>query len=375
MDKQEVLSQSSFSMLEGKVDSRLLAAVKSMKLIKPTQIQAETLPHLLMGKDVVGASKTGSGKTLAFLLPVIENLLRMKFTRQNGVGCIILSPTHNKVEKLAKLALRSDHIFVCINDDMQSTVSGLQQGYCLCCIENRIPWLYKMLKKGKKMKIMVFFSSCKSVDFHYEFFKVYCKAPVLSIHGKQTQARRKETYLNFLRVESGVLFCTDVAARGLDIPSVDWIVQYDAPTDPKKHAKYLLLIDYSIKISRMLCYSRNIFHRVGRTARGLNKKGNAVILLRPEEESFIEFVKRKKIYLDKYSFENPSEEVQTMLEMLVSTNGVIKTLARKAYLAFLRSYKTHPLKKIFNIKTLDLKLAARAFGFLEQPHVDCSILS
>lgn len=52
----------------------------------------------------------------------------------------------------------------------------------------------------------------------------------------------------------------------------------------------------------------------------------------------------------------------------------MKTLARKAYLSFLRCYKTHPLKKIFDISSLDLKLAAKAFGFLEQPHVDFRIL-
>lgn len=62
------------------------------------------------------------------------------------------------------------------------------------------------------------------------------------------------------------------------------------------------------------------------------------------------------------------------LEGLINKNGVMKTLARKAYLSFLRCYKLHPLKKIFNIKSLDLKLAAQAFGFLEQPHVDFCIL-
>ena len=62
------------------------------------------------------------------------------------------------------------------------------------------------------------------------------------------------------------------------------------------------------------------------------------------------------------------------LENLISNNGVMKTLARKAYLSFLRCYKTHPLKKIFDINSLDLKLAAKAFGFLEQPHVDFRIL-
>lgn len=55
----------------------------------------------------------------------------------------------------------------------------------------------------------------------------------LIFQGKQSQAKRKEAFQNFVDARYGALFCTDVAARGLDIPSVDWIVQYDPPTDPK----------------------------------------------------------------------------------------------------------------------------------------------
>lgn len=63
--------------------------------------------------------------------------------------------------------------------------------------------------------------------------------------GKQKQTKRTTTFFQFCNAETGVLLCTDVAARGLDIPAVDWIVQYDPPDDPKEY-----------------------IHRVGRTARG-----------------------------------------------------------------------------------------------------------
>lgn len=56
-----------------------------------------------------------------------------------------------------------------------------------------------------------------------------------NIHGKQKQSRRTATFLEFSKAESGVLLCTDVAARGLDIPAVQWIVQYDPPDDPKEY--------------------------------------------------------------------------------------------------------------------------------------------
>lgn len=59
--------------------------------------------------------------------------------------------------------------------------------------------------------------------------------------GKQKQTKRTTTFFQFCNADSGILLCTDVAARGLDIPEVDWIVQYDPPDDPKVHKKQTLI--------------------------------------------------------------------------------------------------------------------------------------
>eukprot|EP00042_Codosiga_hollandica_P056009 m.797126 g.797126 ORF g.797126 m.797126 type:complete len:187 (-) comp59253_c0_seq4:2656-3216(-) len=61
--------------------------------VTPTHIQTDALARALEGKDVLGAAKTGSGKTLAFLIPVIEKLYRERWTRIDGIGAIIISPT------------------------------------------------------------------------------------------------------------------------------------------------------------------------------------------------------------------------------------------------------------------------------------------
>ncbi|GJN32464.1 hypothetical protein PR202_gb20978 [Eleusine coracana subsp. coracana] len=58
-----------------------------------SEIQRAAIPHALCGRDVLGAAKTGSGKTLAFLIPVLEKLYRERWSPEDGVGCIILSPT------------------------------------------------------------------------------------------------------------------------------------------------------------------------------------------------------------------------------------------------------------------------------------------
>jgi len=49
------------------------------------------------------------------------------------------------------------------------------------------------------------------------------------------QEERTEQFFAFSNAPSGVLFCTDVAARGLDLPAVQWIVQYDTPGSPTEY--------------------------------------------------------------------------------------------------------------------------------------------
>lgn len=90
MDVDEIVSKSCFSMLQGKIDDRILNALKSMGLEKPTRIQAEVLPHLLLGKDLIGAAKTGSGKTLAFLIPVVDNLVKIGMSAKEGKIAFLL---------------------------------------------------------------------------------------------------------------------------------------------------------------------------------------------------------------------------------------------------------------------------------------------
>jgi ATP-dependent RNA helicase DDX18/HAS1 len=68
-------------------------ALKTLGFDRMTQIQAKSIPECLTGSDLVGAAKTGSGKTLSFLIPIIELLNRIEFTRKQGTGAIVISPT------------------------------------------------------------------------------------------------------------------------------------------------------------------------------------------------------------------------------------------------------------------------------------------
>jgi len=449
-----ILSDRSFTSLGDKVSEPTYKALAEMGFTKMTEIQAETIPHLLEGRDLVGAAKTGSGKTLAFLVPAVELINKLKFLPRNGTGAIILSPTrelamqtfgvlrellmhhyhtygllmggasrHSEQTKLAKginiliatpgrlldhlqhtkdfnfknlqtliideadrildvgfeeelkkivkilpkrrqtmlfsatnskktedlirMALKKEPIYVGVeekNKDL-ATVAGLEQGYVVCPSEKRFLLLFTFLKKNRKKKVMVFFSSCMSVKFHSELLN-YIDMPVWSIHGKQKQTKRTTTFFSFCNADSGILLCTDVAARGLDIPDVDWIVQYDPPDDPKEY-----------------------IHRVGRTARGEGGKGHALMILRESEIGFLRYLKKAKVPLNEFEFSwGKVANIQPQLEKLMHTVYFLHVSAVEAYKAFIRSYQSHALKNIYDVKSLDVKKVALSFGLTVPPN-------
>ena len=60
---------------------------------EPTEIQRESISLALRGLDVLGAAKTGSGKTLAFIIPLLERLFTLRWSRIDGLGAIVITPT------------------------------------------------------------------------------------------------------------------------------------------------------------------------------------------------------------------------------------------------------------------------------------------
>ncbi|KAH0500454.1 ATP-dependent RNA helicase DDX18, partial [Microtus ochrogaster] len=258
-----------------------------------------------------------------------------------------------KVEDLARISLKKEPLYVGVDDDKEiATVDGLEQGYVVCLSEKRFLLLFTFLKKNRKKKVMVFFSSCMSVKYHYELLN-YIDLPVLAIHGRQKQNKRTTTFFQFCNADSGILLCTDVAARGLDIPEVDWIVQYDPPDDPKEY-----------------------IHRVGRTARGLNGRGHALLILRPEELGFLRYLKQSKVPLNQFDFSwSKVSDIQSQLEKLIEKNYFLHKSAQEAYKSYIRAYDSHSLKQIFDVNNLNLPQVALSFGFKVPPFVDLNVSS
>ncbi|XP_076882778.1 ATP-dependent RNA helicase HAS1-like [Bidens hawaiensis] len=256
-----------------------------------------------------------------------------------------------KVEDLARLSFQTTPVYIDVDTGRSRvTNEGLQQGYCVVPSAKRFLLLYSFLKRNLSKKVMVFFSSCNSVKFHSELLK-YIQVDCFDIHGKQKQKKRTSTFFDFCKAEKGILLCTDVAARGLDIPAVDWIVQYDPPDEPKEY-----------------------IHRVGRTARGEDAKGNALLFLIPEELQFLRYLKAAKVPLKEYEFdEKKIANVQSRLEKLVGTNYYLNKSAKDAYRAFLLAYNSHSMKDIFNVHRLNTQAVAASFCFADPPRVNLNI--
>lgn len=203
-----------------------------------------------------------------------------------------------------------------------ATVKGLEQGYVICESHTRFLLLFTFLKKNmKKKKIIVFFSSCNAVKYYGELLN-YIDVPCLDLHGKQKQHKRTTTFFEFCNAKNAILLCTDVAARGLDIPKVDWIIQFDPTDDPREY-----------------------IHRVGRTARGESGAGKALLFLLPTELGFLRYLKDARVPLNEYDFpKNKISNVQSQLEKLISKNYYLNRSAKDGYRGYIHSYASHSLK-------------------------------
>jgi len=156
-----------------------------------------------------------------------------------------------------------------------------------------------------------------------------------------------------------VLLCTDIAARGVDFPDIDAVVQYDAPTDPKTFS-----------------------HRVGRTARA-GRSGRATILLsRGREEEYVQLLAVRKIPLARQPCLSASlEEVDTApapadpdaielmhaMRRIMLTDRDLSDRGAKALVSSVRAYTKHEASFIFRPTDLDYAALSTAFGLLRIP--------
>ncbi|KEG14324.1 ATP-dependent RNA helicase [Trypanosoma grayi] len=232
-------------------------------------------------------------------------------------------------------------------DDAEPIPSSLRQFCHITPVGRRLICLYTFVKRvARTSKAMVFCSTIASTIFHFQMMgSVGFHDEVIMLHGHMKHRQRVAAFQAFNEWNTGVLFCTDVAARGLDIPNVEWILQYDPPLDPTEYV-----------------------HRIGRTARAGNV-GNALLFLTPEEVGFVRYLSRFGITLERYPMPEKLPPIQMKLEHVLQLDPIVAKSAVSAYRAHVGAYQSHLLKETFKVQRLDLAGLARSFALTSPPSV------
>lgn len=320
------------------------------------------LEDQLLGKTVgatMGQNKIMLGlKSLEVLiLDEADRLLSLGFEtalttilsfcpKQRRTGLFSATQT-SEISSLVRAGLRNP-VVVSVKERgvaaQSKTPSSLENFYMVCPASRKLSTIVKLLDSKQEEKIILFASTCACVDY---FSLILChflpKLKMFSIHGKMKNKRHK-IFNKFKSVEKGVLICTDVMARGVDIPDVHLVLQMDPPSNAEAFV-----------------------HRCGRTAR-IGNKGAALLLLSPSEETYINFLSLNQ-GVELLPLPCP-EEVPDLLDQtrtfLKSDRGLLDR-ANRAFVSFVQSYAKHECNVILRVKDMDLGGVASSYGLLRLP--------
>ncbi|XP_040563620.1 probable ATP-dependent RNA helicase DDX10 [Lepeophtheirus salmonis] len=432
-----------------------LKGLKENNYDEPTQIQKESIGLCFRGSDVLGAAKTGCGKTLAFVIPILELLHREKWTKLDGLGALVITPTRElayqifetlrkvgkhhefsaglviggkdlqyetkrlstcnivictpgrllqhmdenpqfdpitlqilvldeadrcldlgfaetmnailgnlpkerqtllfsatqtrSIKDLGRLSLKNP-VYVSIHEHSKfSTPEKLTQNYMVCELDKKMDMLLSFIKSHRKSKTLVFVQSCKQARYFQELLKkIRVGVSVLGLYGTLHQLRRMSIYEEFCQEENSmVLFATDIAARGLDFPKVDWVFQLDCPEDGKTY-----------------------LHRVGRTARHASI-GKSLMLLTPsEEEGMLKQLSIHRVPIERIEV-NPKKltTCQMKIEANLAGDNNLKEMAQRAFQSYIKSIYLMKNKAIFDVFQIETDTYARSLGLVVTPKV------
>ena len=269
---------------------------------------------------------------------------------------LLLSATLSpEVLKLARVSLKSpEQIFLGLPPPVESSRAPsraalydlpvrLRQFYLISPYHDKLDVLFSFLKAHSTSKTLVFVNTCKQVRLIYEGFRrLRVGLPLFELHGRQAQAKRTAIFFSFAESKRACLVTTNVAARGLDFPKIDWVVQLDCPDSVETYV-----------------------HRVGRTAR-YAAAGSALMVLDPSEAAALERIKPLQ---PKQIFPNNKKQftIKKSLQALCSEDPDLKYLAQRAFISFMKSLHHMTDKAVFSVEKVAPGELARSFGLEQTP--------
>ncbi|KAG9189017.1 ATP-dependent rRNA helicase [Alternaria panax] len=236
----------------------------------------------------------------------------------------------------------------------KKTPASLQMSYLTIPASHKLPAIKKVLSslQPQPQKSIMYLATCFSVDYFQHILPEVLKGyMIVPLHGKLPDKVRNRNFIKFVEsVTPSILLTTDVAARGLDIPSVDLVLQLDAPSDPK-----------------------TFIHRCGRAGRA-GRKGLAITFLSPgREEDYIEFLRVRQTPVSPLTTPDvtiTAEEAaatSNRIRKVVKSDRALFDKAQRGFVSWVRAYSKHTASSIFRIPDLDWTEHGNAWGLLKLP--------
>eukprot|EP01012_Entosiphon_sulcatum_P040711 TRINITY_DN5439_c0_g1_i1.p1 TRINITY_DN5439_c0_g1~~TRINITY_DN5439_c0_g1_i1.p1 ORF type:complete len:820 (-),score=221.68 TRINITY_DN5439_c0_g1_i1:187-2646(-) len=336
------------------------SAEQEMRVMHRIHIVVATPGRLLMHME---RTEFDVSRLQVLVLDEADRLLDMGFRKEltaiiqhlpEDRQTLLFSATQTEdVQALARLSLKDPVNLSAHAQCALSTPKRLAQNYIVVPLDMKLNLLWTFLMKHRRSKTMVFFATCNQARFAFLAFSRMLRGStqgiaLAALHGKLKQDRRTLVFEGFNKRAEAVLFCTDIACRGLDFPGVHWVVQLDCPDSP---ATYI--------------------HRVGRTAR-IGAEGNALLVLAPTEQWMIPTLLRAKVPLrevdvhPKCSLKNTAKE----LTALLFADAELKYMAQKAYISYMRDVHFQSNKLVFRVDDLPHAEFARSLGLHAPPQME-----
>jgi ATP-dependent RNA helicase DDX55/SPB4 len=287
---------------------------------------------------------------MGFHMKITTILQRLPKQRRTG----LFSATQTKeVSELMKAGLRNPYkITIKVEEKntnkTQTVPASLTNYYMAVDPDEKIPQLVHFLKQHKDKKIILFCLTCDYVNYIWKILRTIedlQSIPVLSLHGKIPHNKRTEVYKKFTEVSASVLVSSDVAARGLDMPDIDWIVQLDPPQDPAAFV-----------------------HRVGRTAR-MGRQGHSLVFLNHNEITYLELLKLRRVPISEMPKQTGVENVLTKIKNEIIKDREYMEKSVVAFVSYISAYKQHQAHYIFQLRDLDFGKLATGFCLLKMPRM------
>lgn len=270
--------------------------------------------------------------------------------RQRRTG--LFSATQTKeVQDLMRAGLRNP-VMVSVREKLTtSTPLLLQNFYMIVEPQQKLAKLLAFIEQHNITKAMLFLPTCACVEYWAEILPALIKnCKILALHGKM-KSRRTKILEKFRDTTNALLLCTDVLARGVDIAEMDWVLQWEPPPN-----------------------AAAFVHRVGRTARQ-GHDGNALIMILPTEDAYVEFLQRnQKVSLKCVDIDNADDknvrsyqEINEIIHRMHVNDRNVFDKGNRAFVSHIRAYSKHECNFLLRVSDLNLGHIATGYGLIKMP--------